>query len=376
MNQQLKNIFKDTSYYMTNHFPFVFCIAVCMGIDLIIAFSFCLISILFIPEINNKKMMPLIISFLIIGLNPEYALSSSVICGFLLIISSFFADKIKNLLSSPTLSGVMLAGALTVTVLFTTDYFGIGATGCSVAEMIKSYISLGFHPNWRGVLYGTIVLVIMVTFPRKFKSFDKYVSAPFIALIFTLILNLFLNPSDMISAINEISPSEHSEVKEYFISRLGFLFDYNAILIGFALFITFFYSVSSDENAQKKDYITCGLINIVLSGLCGIPIPHGTEKKISNPLSKLLAITILIISYVLFKDLIIRIPLHSCAVVVIVTAWNNVKWREIKKQFGGIVPFAFFVVSAITSSASNLVFGIVISFAISALYSRLKLIKR
>lgn len=376
MNQQLKNYIKDTSYYLTNHFPFVFCFAVCLGLDLIIAFSFCLISVLFISEINNKKMMPLVISFLIIGLNPDYALSSSVTCGLLLIASSFFADKIKNLFASPSLSGVMLAGALTVTVLFTTDYFGIGATGNNVAEMIKSYVSLGFHPNWRGVLYGTIVLVIMITFPRKFKNFSKYVSAPFIALVFTLILNLFLNPSDMISAINEIPLSDHSIIKDYFTSRLNFIFDFKTLLIGFALFITFFYSLSSDNKAKKTDYVSCGIINVIFSGLYGIPIPHGTEKKIVKPIPKISAIIILFISYLLLDDLLLRIPLHSCAVVIIVTAWNNVKWGEIKKQFSGIIPFICFVVSAVVTLASNLVFGIVISFAISALYSKLKTVNQ
>ncbi|MBR3818568.1 MAG: hypothetical protein IKJ41_05395 [Clostridia bacterium] len=270
----------------------------------------------------------------------------------------------------------MLAGALTVTVLFTTDYFGIGATGNNVAEMIKSYVSLGFHPNWRGVLYGTIVLVIMITFPRKFKNFSKYVSAPFIALVFTLILNLFLNPSDMISAINEIPLSDHSIIKDYFTSRLNFIFDFKTLLIGFALFITFFYSLSSDNKAKKTDYVSCGIINVIFSGLYGIPIPHGTEKKIVKPIPKISAIIILFISYLLLDDLLLRIPLHSCAVVIIVTAWNNVKWGEIKKQFSGIIPFICFVVSAVVTLASNLVFGIVISFAISALYSKLKTVNQ
>ena len=173
MNQNLSLYIKNTLFYLTSLFPFVFSIAICLNFNVITALLLSVMSVFFMPEINFKRIMPLIISFLILGLNPVRSFSASIICCVLIIISSFFTDKIKNLFTSPVLSGIMLAGALTVTVLFTTDYFGIGATGNSVAEMIKSYISLGFHPNWRGVLYGTIVLVIMVTFPRKFKKADK-----------------------------------------------------------------------------------------------------------------------------------------------------------------------------------------------------------
>lgn len=371
MNQQLKEFLKNTSYYLTNYFPFVFCIAVCFGFDLIIAFSFCLISIVFAPETENKNTMPLIISFLLIGLNSEYALSASIVCGLMMIVSAFFADKIRNLFSSPFLSGIMISTALTVTVLFTTDYFGIGATGSNVTEMIKSYISLGFHPNWRGVLYGTIVLVIMITFPRKFKVFSKYVSAPFIALVFTLILNLLLNPSDMISSINEITSFNHIAAKEYFTDRICFIFDIKTLLIGFALFITLFYSVSLENNTSRKNYVSCGLMNVVFSGLYGIPVVYRIEKKIINPLAKLSAIIILSVSFLLLDDILLRMPVHSCAVVVIVTAWSNVKWREIKTQFKGIIPLICFVISSVITLTSDLVFGTVISFALSALYSKL-----
>ncbi len=371
MMQQLSAYIKNTSYYVTNCFPFVFCMAVCLKSDLLIAFSFCLISLLFIPETDNKKMMPLILSFLIIGFNPDHALGASLVCALLLIISSFFADKIKKLFTSPFASGVMIAGALTVTVLFTTHYFGIGATGNSVTEMIKSYISLGFHPNWRGVLYGTIVLVIMITFPKKFRIFSKYVSPSFVAVVFTLILNLFLNPSDMISSINEISsPFNQTAFKEYYISRIGFEVDFKTLLIGVALFIIYFYSVSSEDNAKQKDYVSCGIANIIFSGLCGIPIPYPIKKVIDNPLPKISAMIILFIAGLLFEDVILRIPLHSCAVVIIVASWNSVKWGDLKKQFSGLIPFICFILSAITCLSFNLFYGIIISFIISSLYSK------
>lgn len=375
MNQKLSAYIKSTLFYVTGLFPFVFSIAICLNFDVLTALLFSVISIFFMPEMNFKRIMPLIISFLIIGLNPERSFSASIICCGMMIISSFFTDKIKKLFASPLLSGIMLAGALTVTVLFTTDYFGIGATGNNVAEMIKSYISLGFHPNWRGVLYGTIVLVIMVTFPRKFKKADKYISSSFIALVFTLVLSLLLNPADMNTAVNEISTIKSSDISHFLSSGKEFIFDYNTILIAVALFILYFYSVTSNENNKKADLVSCGIGNIVSSGLFRVPVPYSFINPSSAYLPRISAAIIILSVYFLFEDLIARIPIHSCAVIVIVTAWNNVQWGEIKKQFGNILSFACFMISVISALTSNMVIGIIISFAVSTLYSKLKSIK-
>ena len=370
MNRNLSLYIKHTLFYLTSLFPFVFSIAICLNFDTITALLLSVISVFFLPEMNFKRIMPLIISFLILGLNPEYTFLASIICCVLMIISSFFTDKIKNLFSSPFLSGIMLAGALTVTVLFTTDYFGIGATGNSVTEMIKSYISLGFHPNWRGVLYGTIVLVVMVTFPRKFKKADRYVSSSFIALVFTLVLSMLLNPADMNTAVNEISTIKSLNIPEFLTS--GFHLDFNAILTAVALFIVYLYSVLTSENNNKKDVISCGITNIVSSGIFKAPVPFGFDFNIFNFLSKSSAILIILAAYHLFDDYILRMPIHSCAVVVIVTAWNNVQWREIKKQFGNVISFACFIISVVAALTSNLTIGIIISFAISILYSKIQ----
>lgn len=379
--QKLFSYFNDAIYYLTAFFPFAFGMAVCFGLTEIMGIMFACIMILFAPKTNGEKVMPLYLSFMLIG----YALSAfhggvvfaaSIICGILLIVSSFFFDKLKKLTDSPAASGVMLATALTVTVQFTTHYFGIGATGDTVTEMIKSYISLGFHPNWRGVLYGTIVMVIMITFPRKFKKFSKTVSAPFVAIIVTLILNLFLNPSDMASAINEIPDGTLSDlyISVSHISKLIlFLTPYAndivaAISIGIALFITSFYAISRN-NSEKNDFIAGGIANAIGGGIFTVPLPYGINKDKSSLIPRISAIAVMLAVFYFCEEFILRIPLHSCAVVIIVGAWQNVKWGELKKAFGGIIPFAVFIVSTVTCLALNPAYGVIIAAVISAVYS-------
>ncbi len=379
--QKLISYFDDTIHYLTAFFPFAFGMAVCFGFPELTGILFACIMILFAPDLKGEKAMPIYLSFMLIGyavtaFGGGVAFGASIICGVLLIVSSFFFEKLKKLAESPAASGVMLATALTVTVLFTTHYFGIGATGDTVTEMIKSYVSLGFHPNWRGVLYGTIVMVIMITFPRKFKKFSKTVSASFVAIIVTLILNLFLNPSDMTSAINEIPDGTLSYLylSVSHVAKISlFLTPYvndviAAISIGIALFVTSFYAITS-SNTNKNDFIMGGITNAIGGGIFTVPLPYGINKDKSSLIPRISAIAVMLAVFYFCEEFILRIPLHSCAVVIIVGAWQNVKWGELKKAFGGIIPFAVFVVSVVSCLALNLAYGVIVSAVLSAVYS-------
>lgn len=367
------NIFsfsKETVYYLTAFFPLAFSMAVCFGFRETIGTLFACLAMLFAPVKKSEKIAPVYLSFLILGVYVNRAFWACIVCGILLITSSFFYEKLKKLFASPAVSGVMLATALTVTVLFTTDYFGIGATGGTVTDMIKSYISLGFHPNWRGVLYGTIVMVIMITFPRKFKKLTKTVSAPFIAIAATLILNLFLNPTDMVTSINEIADSGETLIKDFLLTRTEQQFDLiQTIPIGIALFAVCFYAISSNDNTDKKDYIIGGIANGVSGGIFNLPLPYGISKDKNSILPRIIAAGIMFLMFYFGEELMLRIPVHSCAVVVIVGAWNSVKWGEIKKVFTGIAPVACFTITVIGCLTLGIVHGVLLAAVISIFYS-------
>lgn len=281
--QSIKDIILKSIAIITAVLPFSLSAAVFIGFNhhLSIILIAIILSVYFVKT-NNKKIMPAFAAFLIImfasntfGFSAAFTILQ--IFGIILIFY-FLVLKQSSIPDNPVTAGLSLATALTVTVLLTTYYFGIGASGNNVKEMIASYLSLGFHPNWRGVLYGTIVMVIMITFPRKFKKFCEIVKAPFIAIIITLLLNLFLNPSDMPTAITEIG------------------------------------------NFPLSDSISLGLLN--------------------------------------------RIPVHSLAVVMIVGAWESVKWGEIKKAFASPVSIICFILATVSTLYFGYIYGILISFVL------------
>ncbi len=371
---------KETITSLTFMFPLAFSIAVCLGDEEIIGILFACTAMFFVPTDKFEKAMPVYGTFIIIGYTYFHHLKdfartgaffgSFLICGILLIASSFFYEKLKALFASPAVSGVMLATALTVTVLFTTDYFGIGATGNTVSEMIASYVSLGFHPNWRGVLYGTIVMVIMITLPRKFKKFSKTVSASFIALAATLLLNLALNPADMTTSITEITDGTKRHLLAVLFGEIACVEAENIIYSipsGIAMFLVSFYAISQNEKAQKNDYIIAGAANAAVGALTYFPLPYGTKKKSFLPGIIAAAITLLMMYF--GEDFILRIPLHSCAVVLIVGAWQSMKWGELKKAFSGILPITCFTACLLSCLVVDFVHGILISFVISLIFT-------
>ncbi len=263
---------------------------------------------------------------------------AAAVAAVLFAVSRSSEEKLFRFTANPAFSGLMLAGALTMTALKTNDYFGIGASGNTVVEMIKSYGSLGFHPNWRGILYGTIVMVIMITFPRKFKKASKTVSAAFIAVIFTLILNIFLIPDGAVKAIAEVgkTPLIPFELSEQLgmLSVKSVLF---SVLCGAALWILHF---ETAEN-QKNDIRSCGVTVISLAAAA---------------------------MFLLCFEL--RIPVASLAVVLIVGAWQSVQWSRLKKAFSSPLSFICFITVLIISLIFNLAAGAVTAAVLSLIFTR------
>lgn len=369
--QHIKDYLLNTLTVFTGILPVSLCAAIFMGFHYSFGINIAVASSLICSENAPKKIMPAFSLFLVLmyaslSFGTATLSLACFICGILSIIY-FFIPKKLELIDNPVTAGLMLSTALSVTVMLTTHYFGIGATGYTVKEMIASYLSLGFHPNWRGVLYGTVVMVIMITFPRKFKKFCNYIKAPFIAVAVTVILNLFLNPSDFKTAINEIG-SNYLYDKEYipFFSEISKINIPSAVVCGIALFFVSIYSLQKSD-IDKDTRRLSAMMNTLCGAFLGLLFPYGTKpagkKWISGIVSAILCLAVIII------PAIERIPLHSLAVVMIVGAWESVEWKKIKQAFSSVSSVIFFVLSFVSSLYFGYVYGILISAALYIFYT-------
>ena len=100
---------------------------------------------------------------------------------------------------------VMLAIAAVVITLYQgMAYFEVGAKGEGVLPLLRALRMLGFHPNWRTVLYSTIMMVVLITWPRKFRRLCRVLPGAFVGICVCTLLNLALNPGPVRTTVLEM----------------------------------------------------------------------------------------------------------------------------------------------------------------------------
>ena len=304
-------------------------------------------------------------------------LTGAVICFNLVAIISFFTLRSKWLLAlmnAPELiSSLMLSTAFTMTILFTTNYFGIGATGNTVIEMIKSYVSLGFHGNWRGVLYGTIVMVIMITYPRRFKLLSKKISATFVAIFTVYILNFALIPPGKISPIELIEKQAFS---------LNWTFSTNGLSSFKTIFVMIICTIAMSlvicmtgkrDTSEIQDSLFDTSAMVLCARLGGI-----FTGKVSLHLWGILeGITVagLLALILIPTGGLMRMPVAATAVVLIVGGWQSVEWGLIRKALRSRRSMLIFAVTVIFSVLFNMAVGVIVGSALNILLNSVKLKK-
>lgn len=85
---------------------------------------------------------------------------------------------------------VTVGAAVVMTLYQCAGYFATGAHGAGLTALLRSYRSLGFHPNWRTVLFSTIMMVVLITWPRKFPRLSGAVPSGFVGLLLVAALNI------------------------------------------------------------------------------------------------------------------------------------------------------------------------------------------
>lgn len=324
-------------------------------------------------------MMPVYMGFSTVSY--AYAVGGTVACsaavcfsGLLLAACAPFAEKLRRFISPACTAGLMLAGALTVTVMQTNDYFAIGGEGNMIRDMLASYVSKGFHPNWRGVLYGTITMVILITFPRKFKKASLTVRPAFLALVFTLLLNLWLNPSYMPTSIKEIGAIGRPQLLTFdAIGAAGSKALITGLICGAALWLQLLYLRLSDKDSERSDLVFGGVFNILISLLPGAFLPTKPVKKFKATAAALcFGAIMLALLFIPLAPYSARIPTASCAVVLIVGAWQSVKWGKLRAAFASPLTIVLFALSLLITLLTDIAVGTIVSAVIGAVFAGVK----
>ena len=317
----------------------------------------------------DTSLLPMFLSFTVILSAVNFAgTEGAIIVMFLAGILVFLSGRLTSIrarINSPSfLPAIMISAALTITVLVTNDYFGIGANGNTVIQMLRSYRSFGFHPTWRGILYGTIVMVIMITYPRKFKKASKIVSAAFVAVIATYLLNLLLVPQGAVETFRMIGRPEfevHSFREITGLQTEGIKTLLYILLYSFAEAAVFIISISDEEYDAGNKLNAGDFSRLIMPALFGYTYPGKVAKTAEEMLPGLISAAIMAIT-ILPTGFFARLPVASCAVVLIVGMWQQVRWGKLKDAFSSVSSAALFIfitaLTLLTNTAAGLVAGL------------------
>lgn len=363
MREKEKSFLSDCGFGLTaagEVFTCAFAAAACLSLNVYYALVTAVVCLAASAGLKNKVLSP--VSFLLVplifvsGVSGKAGLPFAVLgAAVLALLTSFSKEKLS--VPSCVRVGASIGLAFSVTALLTTYYFGIGADGASTLEILKNYRYLGFHPNWRGVFYGTITLFAMITYPFKFKKLSKYLPKEVVSVAIPFLLNLFLNPDKASTPILEVGSLSDMSALSGLKSFLPFtdfsVFSDGESTIGvlkgaFALAIIW----SAFDFGEKKDRFSVFGGSAVSGLLGGFP---STEREILRYRAPS-AVTACVAGAALcvfFPSLLARVPLHSLSVVFIVSAWQAVPFGLAAKTFKDR---KFVFVAAFFMSALSFVF--------------------
>lgn len=342
LNAKGNRILKNAGFGFTAAgiaFSYAFALGACSGLN--IYYALACAAVCLVLSVAQKNEIFATDSFLAVPViyvagvaGAEYLPVAGVTCATVFLLIKLFPKKLK--VPSCIIAGAALGLAFSATALLTTYYFGIGATGSTVLEILENYRYLGFHPNWRGVFYGTITLFAMITYPFKFKRLSKYLPAEVFSVAIPFVLNLFLNPSGASTPILEVGALSNaftlSGVKSFlpFVGIEGVSGErlFAAISGGVAAALI----LVAYKFSGKKDSVTAFCGN-ALSGLsCGFPV-RGYPVKAYSAVSAAVGVATLSAAVFFGTLLFSRVPVHSLAVVLIVSAWQNVPFSLVASAF-------------------------------------------
>ncbi len=316
-----------------------------------------LIATAFIPTVSGKGEyiylcscpLFLIANDIFLRHGKAAALLAFVCSGVFLLILSFFGKRPYELarkIPAGITSGLSLGFFVIMFFKQVTNYFEIGATGSTPFEIFKNYAFVGFHANWRTVLYSTIMLVVLITYPFKFKKASKIVSPAFLGVIITTALNFLLNP----------------DVAETDIPELGALnFSFSGIDVSapFSVFaaisgglaIAAFVILSRaalPEEPGRLETAALGAANIIAPFFGAVPATAAKENKNGRVFFTGTVSCLFIIMFLTaFRVPIQRIPTSPLATVLVITAWLDINWKAVGDCFrGGILPVVFLIAAA------------------------------
>lgn len=305
-------------------------------------------------------------------------LTAGFISGAILIIAAVCrVGKLVSYLPAPVITGFTSGIAIIIALGQIDNFFGTHSVGENQIAKIGSYFSGtgSFNPNWWAVMFGGLVVLIMIVYPKKWND---VVPSSLVGIIVALIVNMVFFEQGTVAEVGAI-PS--SLVTDDSIIRKGFDFANITNLIMPAVSIAALGMIESllcgasagkmkgERLDASRELIAQGIGNMVIPLLGGVPATAAIARTSvaikSGGQTRLVSVfhsVVLILSMFLLGGVMSRIPMAALAGVLMVTAFRMNDWAAIKSIFKK--KFKSSILQYVLTMVSTVVFDLTVAIVI------------
>lgn len=319
---------------------------------------------------------------ILLSVSAKYGITGVLTAGFLsgaiLIVAALCCvGKLVSYLPAPVITGFTSGIAIIIALGQIDNFFGTHSVGENQISKIASYFTGegSFDPNWWAVMFGGLVVLIMVIYPKKWNA---VVPSSLVGIIVALIVNMVFFEQGTVAEVGAI-PS--SLITDDSIIRKGFDFANITSLIMPAVSIAALGMIESllcgasagkmkgERLDASRELVAQGIGNMIIPLLGGVPATAAIARTSvaikSGGQTRLVSVfhsIVLILSMFLLGGVMSRIPMAALAGVLMVTAFRMNDWAAIKSIFGK--KFKSSISQYVITMAATVVFDLTIAIVI------------
>lgn len=318
-------------------------------------------------------------------------LTAGLLSGIiLLIVAALKIGKLVSYIPAPVITGFTSGIAIVIAMGQVDNFFGTVSKGENAIAKLSSYATLGFSPNWYAVMFGVLVILIMIFYPKKWNSI---VPSSLAGIIISLVLNLILFPDSSQSVISEVGAIPRTLISENALFATGIDFSnisnfiLPAVSIALLGMIESLMCGASGSNMtgtqfdSNREIAAQGLGNILIPLVGGVPasaaiartsvaIKAGGRTRLVSIIHSLT----LLASMFLLGGVMSRIPLAALAGVLMVTAFRMNEWESIKLIMSN--KFKSQIIQYSATMICTVVFDLTIAIAVGILMAMFAFVKQ
>lgn len=305
-------------------------------------------------------------------------LTAGFLSGAILIVAALCrVGKLVSYLPAPVITGFTSGIAIIIALGQIDNFFGTHSVGENQISKIASYFTGegSFNPNWWAVMFGGLVVLIMVVYPKKWNA---VVPSSLVGIIVALVVNMVFFEQGTVAEVGAI-PS--SLITDDSIIRKGFDFANITSLIMPAVSIAALGMIESllcgasagkmkgERLDASRELVAQGIGNMIIPLLGGVPATAAIARTSvaikSGGQTRLVSVfhsVVLILSMFLLGGVMSRIPMAALAGVLMVTAFRMNDWAAIKSIFKK--KFKSSISQYVITMAATVVFDLTVAIVI------------